>query len=267
MSILQAIIISLMTWLVSSGEAWLAYPMFNQPLLLCPLVGLIMGDFTLGVVAGATLQLVFLGVMGIGGTLPPDATLGSVIGTAFAISMSQDVTIALTFAVPIAMVGSIFTLVGYLIRGLFNPMVERLCDAGNTKGIERLHLGLAFLPDLPKIIILFLVLVIGSGPAEQLVAIIPQVVIDGLNYASDLMPAVGIALLLRMMWSKKLAVYFFAGFLLVAFLGLPMISIAALGVVLAVVLYLENWTRARKQTQAAVAGSPADVAEEELFDD
>lgn len=265
MSALQAIIISIMTWLISSGEAFLAYPMINQPLVLCPLVGLIMGDFTLGVVAGATLQLVFLGVMPIGGTLPPDSTLGSVIGTAFAISMGQSVEIALTFAVPIAMVGSIFTLVGYLIRGLFNPAVERMCETGNARGIERMHIALSFLPDLPKIIILFLALMVGSGPAERLVAAIPQVVIDGLDFASDLMPAVGIALLLRMMWSKKMAVYFFLGVILVAFLGLPMISIAALGIVLAVVLFLENWSQQKKaaaSTDIAVA-----TAEEELFND
>jgi mannose/fructose/N-acetylgalactosamine-specific phosphotransferase system component IIC len=266
MSVLQATIITVMTWLVSSGEAWLAYPMINQPLFLCPMVGLIMGDFTTGVIAGATLQLVFLGVMGIGGTLPPDATLGSVIGTAFAISMNQSVEIALSFAVPIAMVGSVFTLVGYLLRGLFNPMVERLCAEGNVKGIERLHLALAFLPDLPKNIVLFLALVIGAGPAEKLVAIIPDTVIAGLEYSSDLMPAVGIALLLRMMWSKRMAVYFFAGFLLVAFLNLPMISVAALGVVVAVVLYLENWSQSRK-TVAVAANGPALSAEEELFND
>lgn len=266
MSVLQAIIISLMTWLVSSGEAFLAYPMINQPLVLCPLVGLIMGDFTLGVVAGATLQLVFLGVMPIGGTLPPDATLGSVIGTAFAISMNQSVEIALTFAVPIAMVGSIFTLVGYLIRGLFNPAVERMCETGNAKGLERMHIALSFLPDLPKIIILFLALVVGAGPAERLVAIIPQVVIDGLDFASDMMPAVGIALLLRMMWSKKMAVYFFLGVILVAYLGLPMLSIAALGIVLAVVLYLENWSKEKKVAAVAASSTPATV-EEELFND
>jgi mannose/fructose/N-acetylgalactosamine-specific phosphotransferase system component IIC len=265
MSVIQAAIISFMTWIISSGEAFLAYPMVNQPLVLCPLVGFIMGDVETGVIAGATLQLVFLGVMPIGGTLPPDATLGSVIGTAFAISMGQSVEIALSFALPIAVVGSIFTLVGYLLRGLFNPMVERLCEKGDTKGLERLHVALAFLPDLPKIVILFLALVVGSGPAEALVAAIPQVVIDGLNYASDLMPAVGIALLLRMMWTKKIAVYFFLGVLLVAYLNMPMLSVAALGVVIAVVLFLENWSKERKM--AAAGATAPTTAEEELFND
>ncbi len=264
-TIIQALLITLITWIISSGEALLAYPMVNQPLVLCPIVGLILGDFGAGVVMGATLQLVFLGVMGIGGTMPPDSTLGSVIGTAYAITMGASVDVALTFAVPIALVGSIFTLVGYLLRGVFNPMTERFCAAGNTKGLERLHLSLAFLPDFPKILILFLALIFGAGPAETLISVIPEVVTAGLEYASDLMPAVGIALLLRMMWSKKMAVYFFAGFLLVAYLNLPLLAVAGLGVVLAVVLFLENWSREKKTQMAATNGTA--TAEEELFND
>jgi PTS system mannose-specific IIC component/fructoselysine and glucoselysine-specific PTS system IIC component len=265
MSIFQAGLISLLTWIISSGEAWLAYPMINQPLVLCPLVGVIMGDPVTGIVAGATLQLVFLGVMGIGGTLPPDSTLGAVIGTAFAISMGQSVEVALGFAVPVAMLGSVFTFLGYLIRGLFNPLVERYCAEGDDKKLEKLHVALTFLPDLPKNIILFVALAFGAGIAEQLVSMVPQTFIDGLDYASNLMPAVGIALLLRMMWSKKMAVYFFVGFLLMAFLKIPLIAIAAMGVAIAVVLYLENWSRTKKSS-AAAAGANA-TAEEELFND
>jgi mannose/fructose/N-acetylgalactosamine-specific phosphotransferase system component IIC len=263
MSIFQAGTISLLTWIISSGEAFLAYPMINQPLVLCPLVGLIMGDVQLGIVAGATLQLVFLGVMGIGGTLPPDSTLGSVIGTAFAISMGQSVEVALGFAVPVAMIGSVFTFLGYLIRGLFNPLVERYCEEGRDKALEKLHVALTFLPDLPKNIVLFIALAFGAGIAENFVNMIPQTFIDGLDYASNLMPAVGIALLLRMMWSRKMAVYFFIGFLLMAFLKIPLIAIACIGLTIAVVLYLENWSRGKKA--AAGAGSKND--EEVLFND
>ena len=77
--IVQALLIALAVWLIVGLEAWLAYPMINAPIVLCPIVGLIMGDVHTGIVAGATLQLIFLGVMQIGGTLPADATLGSVL--------------------------------------------------------------------------------------------------------------------------------------------------------------------------------------------
>ena len=69
---------------------------------------------------------------------------------------------------------------------------------------------------------------------------IPEVVTSGLDYATGLMPAVGIALLLKMMWSNKMAVYFFLGAALVTFLNVPMIGIAILGVILAVIMIMEE---------------------------
>lgn len=262
MSIFQALLIAAATWLIVGFEAWLAYPTINTPLVLCPVVGLIMGDLHTGVVAGATLQLIFLGVMQIGGTLPADATLGSVFGTAMAIAMGQSVEVAMSLAIPIAMVGSMFTFLGYVVRGLFNPWVDRYCKEGNMKAIERLHLALAFLPELPKCLVLFAVLAFGSGIAEQVVSMIPQIVTDGLDYATGLMPAVGIALLLKMMWSNKMAAYFALGVVLVSFFHIPMLGVAVFGVILAVILISEE--RSNK-VHAPVMAAAAE--EEELFND
>ena len=236
MTIVQALIIAITCWIIHGCEAWFAYPMINTPLVLCPIVGFILGDVTTGAICGATLQLVFLGVMGIGGTLPADAALGSIIGTAFAITMGQDVQVAMGFAVPVALIGSTFTFLGYLIRTLFTPVVARLVEKGNQKGLEALHLALAFLPDLPKYLVLFAALAFGSGIAENLIAMVPQTFIDGMDYATGLMPAVGIALLLKMMWSNKMAVYFALGVVLASFFGQGTLSVALVGVILAVII-------------------------------
>jgi mannose/fructose/N-acetylgalactosamine-specific phosphotransferase system component IIC len=173
--------------------------------------------------------------------------------------MGQSVEVALGFAVPIAILGSSFTFLGYLIRGLFNPLVERYCEEGDDKKLEKLHVALTFLPDLPKIIILFLGLAFGATLAEDLIAVMPQTIIDGLDYASNLMPAVGIALLLRMMWSGKMAVYFFVGFLVMAFFKIPLIAIACMGAAFAAIMYLENWSKEKK--------AAANAGKEELFND
>lgn len=262
MTVIQALLIAVLTWLIVGSEAWLSYPIINTPLVLCPVVGLIMGDLHTGVVAGATLQLIFLGVMQIGGTLPADATLGSVFGTAMAIALGQSVEVAMSLAIPIAMVGSMFTFLGYVVRGLFNPWVKRYCEEGNMKGIERLHLALAFLPELPKCLVLFVVLAFGSGLAEQIVSMIPVVVTDGLDYATGLMPAVGIALLLKMMWSNKMAVYFALGIVLVSFFNIPMIGVAVVGVILAIILISEE-----RNTKAKISTAAVPMGEEDLFND
>lgn len=265
MEIIQALLIALVGWLMCGCEAWFAYPMINTPLVLCPIVGLICGDFTTGVICGATLQLIFLGVMGIGGTLPADAALGSIMGTAFAITMGQDVQVAMGFAVPVALIGSTFTFLGYLIRTLSTPLVKKLVESGNQKGLEILHVALAFLPELPKYIVLFAALAFGSGLAEDLIAAIPQTFIDGMDYATGLMPAVGIALLLKMMWNKNMAVYFFGGVVLVCFFNLSTLGVALVGVILAVILYLEGNHKEKNATVATASETSND--EEGFFND
>lgn len=140
---MQALLISLITWLIAGAEAWFAYPIINTPLVLCPIVGAICGDLGAGIVAGATLQLIFLGVMAIGGTLPADAALGSIVGTFLAIQTGQSVEVAVTFAVPVALIGSSLTFVGYFIRTLFVPVTQKLVDSGNDRGLEIGHICLA----------------------------------------------------------------------------------------------------------------------------
>jgi len=261
MTIFQALIITAVVWMITWADAWYAYPMINTPLVLCPIIGLILGDLQTGIVAGATLQLIFLGVMSIGGTLPADASLGSVIGTAFAITMGQSIETALTFAVPIAVLGSMFTLVKYIINGLFNPYVEKLCEKGDAKGLERIHLFISFAPDLPKMIVLFVALAYGTGFAQGIIDAVPVNVQSGLDYATNLMPAVGIALLLRMMWSKKMAVYFFLGVILVSFFKIPLIAVACVGVIIAVIMIM-NDKKGMVQEVATTKG-----AEEDMFND
>ncbi|WP_416324958.1 PTS mannose/fructose/sorbose/N-acetylgalactosamine transporter subunit IIC [[Eubacterium] hominis] len=236
MTIVQALMIAIVCWLIHGCEAWFAYPMINTPLVLCPVVGAILGDLNMGIVCGATLQLVFLGVMGIGGTLPADAALGSIVGTALAMTTGQDVEIALTFAVPVSLIGSTFTFIGYLIRTLFTPITHKFVESGNQRALTLEHVGLAFLPELPKYIVLFAVLAFGSGVAEDLIAIIPQTFIDGMDFATGLMPAVGIALLLKMMWNKSMAVYFFFGVVLACFFAQGTLSVALMGVIVAVIV-------------------------------
>lgn len=236
MTIVQALMIAIVCWLIHGCEAWFAYPMINTPLVLCPVVGAILGDLNMGIVCGATLQLVFLGVMGIGGTLPADAALGSIVGTALAMTTGQDIEIALTFAVPVSLIGSTFTFIGYLIRTLFTPITHKFVESGNQRALTLEHVGLAFLPELPKYIVLFAVLAFGSGVAEDLIAIIPQTFIDGMDFATGLMPAVGIALLLKMMWNKSMAVYFFFGVVLACFFAQGTLSVALMGVIVAVIV-------------------------------
>ena len=56
----------------------------HRPLITGPVVGLIMGDMQIGLIAGATLELAWLGLVPNAGAQPPDVTLGTIAAVAFA---------------------------------------------------------------------------------------------------------------------------------------------------------------------------------------
>ena len=74
----------------------------------------------------------------------------------------------------------------------------------------------------------------GSAVGEQLTTLLPDWVWTGLSAAGKMMPALGFAILLRVMLSKEYLMFVFLGFVLVAYLQLPLLAVAILGVIVAV---------------------------------
>jgi mannose/fructose/N-acetylgalactosamine-specific phosphotransferase system component IIC len=82
----------------------------------------------------------------------------------------------------------------------------------------------------------FLSIFFGSGAMEAAVNSIPTNIINALNTAGNLLPAVGFGLLLTMIMDKKVAAWFFIGFILTAYLGMPTIAVTLLATAVVVLL-------------------------------
>ena len=61
---------------------------------------------------------------------------------------------------------------------------------------------------------------------------IPEVITQGMTVAGGLLPALGIAMLIKIMMNEKVVPYYFLGYLLAAYLGVPVLGIALLGIIL-----------------------------------
>lgn len=75
----------------------------NYPLLYGFVSGIIMGDVKTGLVVGATLQLMVLGVGTYGGASMPDFMTGAIIGTAYAVISGKGINFAIGLAVPVGL--------------------------------------------------------------------------------------------------------------------------------------------------------------------
>ncbi len=218
------------------SEDLLGTTLLSRPLVLGPLVGLVLGDLQQGVIIGASLELIFMGNIKVGAAIPPDVVTGGVLGTAFAIISGKGTGIALALAIPISILAEMLLSALFVTRSVFNKQFERYADAGDWRGVERLHVASGFMKPLLMALVGWLALQLGSGTMKAFLDRIPDWVNTGLQVAGNLLPALGFALLMNLLFQKRVAPYFFLGFLLAAYLKMPVIAVGGLGVIIAVLV-------------------------------
>ncbi|MGX2944505.1 PTS mannose/fructose/sorbose/N-acetylgalactosamine transporter subunit IIC [Enterococcus alishanensis] len=234
MMVLNAFLLAVVMFVTYGGNWLTGQSMIDRPIVVGPLVGLVLGDLHAGIVIGASLEAVFMGAINVGGTAAVNPAVGTVFGTAFAIMLNDGPEVALTLALPIGILaGAMETLISILLSASAEPF-DRLAKAGKEKSIIALHFSLWALKFLSFSIIVFVAVLVGSGPVKTFVDAIPDVIMNGLAVCGGLLPAAGFAILLKMLWEKKIAIFYFLGFTLVAYLKLPLVALAIIGTVIAV---------------------------------
>jgi len=218
------------------SEDFLGTTLLSRPLVLGPLVGLVLGDLTQGVMIGATLELIFMGNIKVGAAIPPDVVTGGVLGTAFAIISGKGPAIALAIAVPVSILAEMVISGLFVLRAMLNKKFDKYAEDGDYKKIQQLHIASGLLRPLLMGAIILLTLQLGAGAMKSFLDMIPKWVQSGLQVAGNMLPALGFALLMNLMFNKKVAPYFFLGFMLAAYLKLPVIAIGGLGVIIALIV-------------------------------
>lgn len=218
------------------SEDFLGTTLLSRPLVLGPLVGLVLGDITQGVIIGATLELIFMGNIKVGAAIPPDVITGGVLGTAFAIISGKGPAIALAIAVPVSILAEMVISGLFVLRAMLNKKFNQYAEEGDFAGIQRLHIISGLLRPLLMGIIIMLALQLGAGVMKTFLDMIPAWVQTGLQVAGNMLPALGFALLMNLMFNKNMAPYFFLGFMLAAYMKLPVIAIGGLGLIIALLV-------------------------------
>lgn len=212
----------------------------GKPMFAGILAGIIMGDVASGVAVGATLQLMVLGVGSYGGSSVPDYLTGAIVGTVFAVTSGQGIEFAISLAVPVGLLMVNLDVLARFCNVFFAKRVEAAIDRMDYKGIARnTWLGLVTW-GLSRALPVFIMLIFGEDIVNALVNYMPEWLTGGLKVAGGLLPAVGIAILLRYLPVKKYISFLLIGFFAAAYLAVPMVGIAILGVAMAVIEFKQN---------------------------
>ena len=263
----QALLIGLLMFLGMLTDTGLGDPMIKRPLVMGTLTGLVLGDLQLGITMGASLEVIFLGITSIGGALPSDSFTGSIFGTAFAILTNQGIEVAMALAVPISLLSTTLTTVINIGFAAMMPKVDKYNEQGNQKGIALIHIGCMILKPLAFGIIGFLGIMIGADAVSSFVNSIPQTIMKGLTVAGQTLPALGMAMLLNMLWDKKIAVFLLLGFVLYEYLSLPLIAICLVGLVIAVYTAYKDMDLNNTLKTQSLSVSSTNDDEEDFFND
>ncbi|CAJ1189806.1 PTS mannose/fructose/sorbose/N-acetylgalactosamine transporter subunit IIC [Companilactobacillus nantensis] len=269
-----------LTVFICYGGNWLfGQSMIERPLVVGCIAGLIFGDMRTGIIMGASLEAIFMGAVDIGGALSAEPVTATVLATTFSIVLNVNDKAALALAVPIGVLAAFISMfMKNVVMNLFAPLVDKYAKENNPRAIAIMHYSMWFINYFIFSLITFFSVLKGAKPVQQLVNSIPDNLMAGLAATGGLLPAVGFAILMRMLWSKQLAPYFFLGFVLVAYLELPSVAVAVLGIILVLVtsfkdkqlLDIENKQkelemRPTVSASGAAAGSESEQEEEDFF--
>lgn len=256
MSVIQAVLLGILGGIGIWDSRVMGMCMLDRPLFLGPVVGLIMGDFQTGIIVGGSLELVMMGVVGIGSATPPDTVSGSILATAFAIGSGLDVSAAVALALPIATLGQLVGILDRTLNGYFVHRADKAAERGDYKGIDRALWEGAALFFVSYFLLVFCGGLLGSAVIGAFVEKIPQSVIAGFGVASGMLPALGIAILMQLLFDKKNVAFFFVGWALSALMGVNTVGAAVIGVTIAYVMF--QYGRGKKAAAAPAATEMSD---------
>ncbi|MGL5507236.1 MAG: PTS mannose/fructose/sorbose/N-acetylgalactosamine transporter subunit IIC [Paraclostridium sp.] len=205
-----------------------------RPIVIGPIVGAIMGDLQTGLIVGGSYELMMIGAMPVGGAQPPNAVIGGIMATVFAITSGLDTSAALPLAIPFALLGQYVVTLLFTVMSPLMGLCDKAADQANPKGIDRINYMAMAILGVSFALVVLAGLLAGQAIGTTLTEVLPQQVWDGLGAAGKMMPALGFAMLLKVMLSKEYAIFMILGFVLVAYLNLPLLALAIIGLVVAV---------------------------------
>lgn len=239
--IISAILVAL---LATMGQWWFFGPITKclvYPLTTGTLVGVLLGDPMTGMLAGAHIQLIYLGYISAGGTMPSNTIVAGIFGTAMTILSGSSPTMAITFAIPFSMFGLLLNQIYMTVNAAWIHRADKLLEKGNIRGVRLMN----FVPSFCMAFILygipaFLLVTSGGAWAKTLIDTVPESVINALQVVGGIMPALGIAMLLNYLGKKKLIPWFFAGFFLTVYSGISLMAISIFSAIVAILLYING---------------------------
>ena len=221
----EAALIGLLNYVLGS-ECSLTFGC-GSPMFIGWLLGVCYGDPKQGIIIGATLNLVYIGNIGLGGAVVQDQTFACCIAIPLALKSGLDPQAALMVAIPFGILLGTFDSFRRLINGRFHDPLMKAIDEYNVGKMYFWSWASGqLLILLFRGVICFLVLFTLGSAMSDVLANLPPFITTVITTAGNMLPALGLLLCATIIGQDELIPFFFLGFLFMSITRMPSMTTA-----------------------------------------
>lgn len=235
-TLFQAVLLGIIYWLAIGNLPFVGLWSLQRPLVCGLITGLVLGDPIQGAVVGGTINLVYLGFMSAGGSMPADMGLAGILGTAYAIAGGLDAQTALALAVPIGILGTIVWYLRMTFDSVFVHMADRFIE---KEQYNKIWLGNVLFPQIFAFVICVipctLAAYFGANYIQGILGVLSGRILTVFQVIGGIMPALGIGITLMYIFKGEARVFLFIGFILAVYSGFGLLTLGVIALLTAIV--------------------------------
>ncbi len=237
-SIFQAFLIGTLYYITVANSPWLTgltSVSIRQPIVAGTIVGIILGNPEMGLIIGATINVAFIGFISPGGAVASEPGIAGIVGTSLAIASKADPAVAVSLAIPFGLIGTLLWNIRMTGNSTWVYKLDQLAEQGDTKKmllVQLVHSQIFtyVITAIPVMLIVYA----GGTVAENLIDALTGLPLTILKNIGGILPAIGIALTLRMLSNRRgILLFFVFGYYLSIYSQIPMLVLAIFALVIA----------------------------------
>lgn len=226
----------------------------HWPVTVGLLAGLVMGDLQSAMQIAGTFQLMSLGVAALGGSSVPDYGLATVVAIYLNARTGADVGTAIAVGLPVGILAINLDVLTRTLNSFVTERSKKYLEERKFKKMQNINFISIFFVTMQAFIPMIILVAFGPAAIEAAIEVIPDWITNGLNIAGGMLPVVGIAMLLRYMPTDRYIWAVLVGFVMSAYLSLPILGVSIIGFALAVYIYRDL----TKEKPVAATGTTED---------
>lgn len=245
----QGLLLSIFA-IIAGLDSWLEVLYIFRPIISCTITGIILGDVQMGIIAGGLTELAFAGLTPAGGTQPPNPAVCGIMTVVIAHTTSVAPATAMSLSLPFAMLMQYILLMFYSVFSVFMPTMDKAADQADTKKFASMAYLMMTIVCIAFFVIIFLSAYAAQQPMKSLVEAMPVWLIHGFELSGAALPAVGFAMLLKVLLRIEYLPFLLLGFVVASFINFSnVLPAAVIGVVFAMIEFFRDKKNKKIQDQ------------------